>query len=627
MVSYLSTNDISPGDAGVIYAQVTPHGFSILDSDSYTHALLGYDSSDSAKTSLTPFFEPTLTQFLTLQFQPPVSPQYAVVTWEQPLYTTVQTIDKDRIPVKIWVRITPSPPDSDKIKLTIEWQKASNPLPSLASPTSDHVDKAIILVDDDRRIIAFCTHAQRLFEASNISLLWNNMPDNLIETHKTPNIREIYSRVYQNHAIISLPVHVQNRTSLYTLTIVPLPNRALLLTFRILPPIKYSTNTLHHQDESIVLLTEVTIHNLSNHITTIRSKLADLSNSTKYNKESLDILNKIAQYMDESIDTFVWQLHPDNFAQKPTVLTQVDDIISDSREFLLYRQKMYFPYQKNLKIVEDLQAPPPVYAHIGALRDSIINLLNNAVDATIDGGSILVRSEYKQDSTGQNWTVITISDTGAGIAENAKIRLFEPLFTTKKPGRGTGLGLVALQRTILLLDGYIEIVSAANQGTTVRIWLPCAQKTSEIAISSKTPEEIESLNLLLVEDEPDLRKALTALLESAGHRVTNAAGYTTALQEIQRLKDHIGFFDTIILDISLPDGTGWQLVDLIHHLDPRVFVLLTSGHDIAPDNPYLTNHHLTIANVIRKPYNIKELCSRLHRYPSHLSKYDRDKPQ
>ncbi|MCL4541054.1 MAG: ATP-binding protein [Chloroflexi bacterium] len=616
MINHPPTNGTPSGDAGVIHAQVTPRGFSILDCDSNTQALFAPNGSDVSKTHPALSFEPAFTQFLTLQLQPPVPLQYSAIAWKQPFYTTIQTGHKDPIPVRIWIDII-SPINNDEITLTIEWQKASSPPPHPASPSPDHLGKATMLIDDHGRIIGFDTNAQRLFETGNTALLWNNTLDSLINTHNTLHIRDIYAKIHQNHSIISLPVYITNQDNHYTLTIIPLSNKSCLLTFRTLLPTKYPENGLNQYTIPIISLTELTVHNLSNHIAIMRSVLAELSNSIEYARESWELLNRITQYMEESIDSLIWQLHSDNITKKSVTLVQVDNIISESHDFLLYRQKEHIPQSYHLKIVEELQSPPPVYAHAGAFRDSIINLLNNAVDATINGGNILARSEYKQDTTGRGWTVITISDTGAGIAENAKIRLFEPLFTTKQPGHGTGLGLVALQGTILLLDGYIEIESIVNQGTTVRIGLPCAKETPRIDVPAKDDKEAEPLNLLLVEDEPNLREALTTLLESAGHRVTNAGSYAAALQEIQRLKERTGLFDTIILDISLPDGSGWQLADLIHHGDPHVFILLTSGYYIAPDNPNLINRHLTIANVFRKPHDIKELCSRLRRHPFH----------
>ncbi|MFN8644620.1 MAG: HAMP domain-containing sensor histidine kinase, partial [Candidatus Binatia bacterium] len=116
---------------------------------------------------------------------------------------------------------------------------------------------------------------------------------------------------------------------------------------------------------------------------------------------------------------------------------------------------------------------PPLPAEAIGLRQVLLNLLTNAVDATPDGGRITVAAEVASDGEGRGRRlVLSVADSGHGMSETERRQAFEPFYTTKAPGRGTGLGLVIVEHIVRAHGGAIEVESAPERGTTVRVSLP-----------------------------------------------------------------------------------------------------------------------------------------------------------
>jgi CheY-like chemotaxis protein len=228
-----------------------------------------------------------------------------------------------------------------------------------------------------------------------------------------------------------------------------------------------------------------------------------------------------------------------------------------------------------------------VRADSGQLDQVILNLVINARDAMPDGGTIVLSTanaeldeayvaEHPKAHTGQHVTV-AVRDTGVGIEPATIERIFEPYFTTKERGRGTGLGLATVQGIVEQSGGHIEVTSDPGHGTSFRIFLPPEANPA-------APEPIEPVpavgqsgreTILLAEDEESVRRLATTVLEQAGYRVIPAADAEMAISAVAA---HDGPIDLLLTDVIMRGANGRELATHFNVSNPRARVLFMSGY-------------------------------------------------
>ena len=249
----------------------------------------------------------------------------------------------------------------------------------------------------------------------------------------------------------------------------------------------------------------------------------------------------------------------------------------------------------------------PVLADAHQLEQVMMNLATNARDAMPKGGVFSVTTEQirldKEFLTthgyGQQgmYALITVSDTGKGMDEATRKRIFEPFFTTKEMGRGTGLGLAVVYGIVKGHDGYINVYSEPELGTTFKIYLPLTSVEAEA-----TPESIQPLALgkgetiLIAEDEPAVRKVLRLSLEQYGYRVIEAENGEDA---VKQYKDNMEEVSLVLLDVIMPIKNGREAFNEIKSLKSDTKVIFMSGYtsDIITEKGMLE----TDAELILKP--------------------------
>jgi CheY-like chemotaxis protein len=187
---------------------------------------------------------------------------------------------------------------------------------------------------------------------------------------------------------------------------------------------------------------------------------------------------------------------------------------------------------------------------------------------------------------------IVISDNGAGMDEETLTHVFEPFYTTKPVGQGTGLGLAMCYGIIRQHHGVIWIESAPGRGTTVNILLPRFEGQLPVKaerLRSETPVSVSrgTETILLVEDEPQVRAVAARALRSAGYRVLEATNGRDGVQVARRERDAI---DLIVSDVVMPEMGGKEMVELARQFLPSAAVLFVSGYTAgsfpqANDNP------------------------------------------
>jgi CheY-like chemotaxis protein len=155
-------------------------------------------------------------------------------------------------------------------------------------------------------------------------------------------------------------------------------------------------------------------------------------------------------------------------------------------------------------------------------------------------------------------------------------RMFEPFFTTKDKGKGTGLGLSTVHGIVKQSGGHIRVDSAPGRGTVIRIYLPAVPQVIDELATARIPEaHTGSETILVVEDEPDVRKIVCQLLATGGYKVLEASGPADALALFGQYRGHI---DLLLTDVIMPEMNGRELYEQIALLDPAIKILYMSGY-------------------------------------------------
>jgi PAS domain S-box-containing protein len=232
-----------------------------------------------------------------------------------------------------------------------------------------------------------------------------------------------------------------------------------------------------------------------------------------------------------------------------------------------------------------------VEADPGQIQQVLVNLTVNARDAMPEGGQLVIETaneivtdEFlasRPEVVRGRWVSLSVTDTGQGMPAEVQAHLFEPFFTTKPQGRGTGLGLATCHGIVKQSGGHIWIHSEVGQGTRVTILLPeCRSQAPEAAEALQVLQPARGTEtILIVEDEPSVRRLGVLGLRSLGYTVLEAANAAEALR-IAATEHGIAL---VVSDVIMPGMRGPELAARMRKLRPKARVLLTSGHTDAPE--------------------------------------------
>jgi CheY-like chemotaxis protein len=221
------------------------------------------------------------------------------------------------------------------------------------------------------------------------------------------------------------------------------------------------------------------------------------------------------------------------------------------------------------------------------------------------------------DVTGQkdgppgSWVRIDVADTGDGISPSVLPHVFEPFFSTKSPGRGSGLGLSQVRSLVAQHGGDVDIHSALGSGTVVSVWLPAARATPRLGPGGRgvvAPRGSGQL-VLVVEDEPDLRDLLVDTLTTLGYRAEAVADGDAALRWLRR-RGHCA--DVILSEVAMAGLGGEGLARRVHGAWPHLPVILTTSQAVAPTAPGLSLRAGDVSRL-RKPFSTEQLAAAIAR--------------
>lgn len=252
------------------------------------------------------------------------------------------------------------------------------------------------------------------------------------------------------------------------------------------------------------------------------------------------------------------------------------------------------------------------------LENALLNLAINARDAMPGGGQLLIETRNVPASgTGpavppdSDYVLVSVTDTGQGMAPEVVEKAFEPFFTTKEQGRGTGLGLSTIYGFAEQSGGHATIASALGKGTTVSLYLPRADATPEplpaAAASEPLPLSENAETVLVVEDNPEVRELTLQRVEGLGYVVQEAEDGPSAVRLLQTGEQ----VDVILSDIMMTGGmSGYDLARWVKAEMPHVRVVLTTGY--AAEETHQDPRGLVDAPILRKPYARADLAKTLH---------------
>jgi PAS domain S-box-containing protein len=269
---------------------------------------------------------------------------------------------------------------------------------------------------------------------------------------------------------------------------------------------------------------------------------------------------------------------------------------------------------EHVELVVDLHRDlPAVLADPGRVEQVLVNLAVNARDAMPDGGRLQIETseveldrnflqEHPDISPGR-YVRLTVADTGSGMEPEVAARAFEPFFSTKRKGEGTGLGLATVYGIVTGAGGQISLYSEPGEGTVFRVHLPAVDSTvpagpGERAVALTGRGE----SVLLVEDEDTVRALAQRILTEGGYRVTATSGGREALR---LLEDPRREFDLLISDVVMPGMRGVELARRAEGLRPELPVLMMSGYTTPLDEE--DRKAIAESPLLEKPFSRRDL--------------------
>ncbi len=247
------------------------------------------------------------------------------------------------------------------------------------------------------------------------------------------------------------------------------------------------------------------------------------------------------------------------------------------------------------------------------IENVIMNLCINARDAMPAGGRLLIETYNKEVIEGEmpypwakpgRYAVIRVTDTGTGMDEEVKRHIFEPFYTTKEVGKGTGMGLAMVYGVVKNHDGFITVDSEVGKGSTFTVYLPA----KEVVDVHKTTEERKKPvtgtgTILIVDDEESIRNLLRDALSGLGYNVIEAENGRDAIEVFESNKGRI---DLVILDLIMPVMGGEETLKRLKGIIPDVKVLIATGFGV-DSSLQETLKDIGISGFINKPFNIAEI--------------------
>jgi PAS domain S-box-containing protein len=365
--------------------------------------------------------------------------------------------------------------------------------------------------------------------------------------------------------------------------------------------------------ESIGTLASGVAHDLNNILVPILMAVPILRNDPTP-EESENFLNTIESSAARGADIVRQVLAFARGAAGDRVLLQpiylLEEIGKIAKQTFPKNVRLRTSYAQDLRLVEG----DPTQLH-----QVLLNLCLNARDALPDGGTLSLTAEnFDVDEQYATMTpglkagphvLISVIDTGTGIAQDIVEKIFDPFFTTKEPGKGTGLGLSSALGIIKSHGGVIKVYTAAG-GTTFRVYLP---STAGVFQADETKAQIEAPTgngetILIVDDELAIREVAKVVLSKSGYKVLAADDGPSALALFMQRSEEI---DVVLSDVVMPIMSGLVLARTLRKMDVKAKIIVSSARDSDYNPGELTD--IGVQGCLDKPYSRETLLRAVHR--------------
>jgi len=276
-----------------------------------------------------------------------------------------------------------------------------------------------------------------------------------------------------------------------------------------------------------------------------------------------------------------------------------------------------------IEITIDIRSQAIIIADPTQIHQVLMNLCTNSYHAMESTGGSLTISLYDQEIKNDQqqapkngslppgtYAVLEITDTGSGMDTETQAKIFEPYFTTKKQGKGTGLGLALVHGIINHCHGKIEVRSSIDTGTTFRIFLPTVeqQDQGETAFRQRTIPRGNGQKIMLVDDEEAVRDVLSSFLQESGYTVHT---FSRGREILDALQDDPDNCDLLITDMAMPKMTGAEIAREAMHIKPGLPVILCTGY--SEDLSEEQIQEIGLYSVIQKPVHRTEFLRAIYR--------------
>jgi CheY-like chemotaxis protein len=345
-------------------------------------------------------------------------------------------------------------------------------------------------------------------------------------------------------------------------------------------------------------------HDFNNILTAILSNIdfakINIENHEKAKKILQEATNATirAQKLTEQLLTFAKGGKP----LKKTI--DIKKLIKESTEFILRGS--------NLKPVYDIDPElKPVNVDEGQLNQALNNIIINANHAMPAGGVLQIKAENYRVTEADflpikngDYIRIDIKDKGPGISKNIINRIFDPFFTTKP--KGSGLGLSTAFSIIKNHNGYIDVRSYPDEGTTFSIYLPVSQQKAEKEKDASTKQFTgNAQKILLMDDEKIILDIAKEMLEYLNFQVETATDGEEAIKKYKKALDEEPF-EVVIMDLTVPGGMGGkEAINKLKEIDPKVTAIVSSGYSM---DPVMANYkEFGFKGVLAKPFKIEDI--------------------
>lgn len=236
----------------------------------------------------------------------------------------------------------------------------------------------------------------------------------------------------------------------------------------------------------------------------------------------------------------------------------------------------------------------------------VVNLCTNAWHAMEPDGGHMIVGLIPATKDGSAMTKLTVSDTGVGMSQDALTRIFEPFYTTRAVGEGTGIGLSMVHGIISKLGGSIEVDSQLGQGSSFQIYLPVTDQQPLEVEDPETTTFSETASILVVDDDEALAGILKSMLTDLGYETEVHLDGKSALDNFRL---HPAQYDMVMTDLTMPDISGVALCDQIRQIEPQIPVFILTGYSKDMVHDQLANRDR--CHVVGKPLERADLAAAL----------------